>query len=67
MSHSKHPPVWFPAPSIYKWIYKRENYGSGEIQCLGMVIVNYFGTDPKAFNTGESRPAITPDVAVDGN
>ena len=49
MSHCKHPPVWFPAPSMYKRIRKRENYGSGEIQRLGMGIVYYLGTGPKVF------------------
>ena len=50
MSHSKPPPVWFPAPSMYKRIRKRENYGSGEIQRLGMgIVVHYLGTGPKAF------------------
>ena len=47
ISHSKHPPVWFPAPSMYKRIHKRENYGSGEIQHLGTGVI--FGTGPKAF------------------
>ena len=50
MSHSKHPPVWFPAPStyMYKHIRERENDGSGEIR-LGTGVVHYFGTGPKAF------------------
>ena len=49
MSHSKHPPVWFPARSMCKRIRKRENDGSGEIQCLGSGIVHYLSTGPKAF------------------
>ena len=49
MSHSKHPPVWFPAPSMYKRIRKRENYGSGEIRPGTGIVVHYLGTGPKAF------------------
>ena len=48
MSYSKHPPVRFPTPSMYKRIHERENDGSGEIQRLDRSVVHYHGTGPKA-------------------
>ena len=41
MSHSKHPPVQFPAPSI-----KRKTTGLGKYGTTG--VVYYLGTGPKA-------------------
>ena len=46
MSHSKHPPVRFPAPSMYKCIVKRKTTGLGKYGTTG--VVYYLGTGPKA-------------------
>ena len=49
MSHSKHPPVWFPASSMYKRICKSESTGLGKYNATSAV--HYFGTGPKAFSS----------------
>ena len=36
-------------------IHKRQNYGSGEIQHLGMDVIHYLGTGSKAFISGVQR------------
>ena len=47
----KHPPVWFPASSMYKRICKSETMGLGKYNTTSAV--HYFGTGPKAelYNT----------------
>ena len=46
-NYSKHPPVWFPASSMYKRICKSGSTGLGKYNATGVVL--YFGTGPQAF------------------